>query len=189
MNKLFKMNYIPGVLVLMFFFSGCSKDESQLNSTLKVSNITAISSNDMIGHWELSGMMADTAIDLDSDNASSRNLLDETTCFNTMSITFNEDGTFISNNAQMTFESGASNNEFFCLSDRMDDGEWQVSNDSLILTFLVDGKTYTHKKLIDLASNKFSLEVTKLESDQYVNDPGDTQASPIRILELEYTKS
>ncbi|MCH4821995.1 DUF5004 domain-containing protein [Gramella lutea] len=189
MNNLFKMNYLPVILALMFIISGCTKDESALNSTLKVSNITAISSNDMIGHWELSGMIADTEIDLNSDNHYNKNLLNETSCFNTMSITFNEDGTFISNNAQMTFESGASNNEFFCLSDRMDDGEWEVSNNSLILTFLMDGKTYTHKKVIDLASNKFSLEVTKLESDQYVNDPGDTQASPIRILELEYTKS
>ena len=145
--------------------------------------------NDMIGYWELSGMMADVAVDLNDDTSFSKNLLDETDCFNTMSITFDEDGTFISNNAQMTFESGSTNDQFSCLTDRMDEGDWEVRNDSLILTVDINNSTFVHKKLINLETNKFSLDVTKIESDQYVDDPGNTQASPIRILEVEYTKA
>ncbi len=175
------------VLVATVFF-GCSVDDSTKNIELKISNATAITNKDMVGHWLLSGMIADVAVDLDDDNVSSENLLNETDCFNTMSITFNNDATFITNNAQMTFESGAGQDQFSCMPDRMDNGNWEVRNDSLILTLQINSSTYVHKKLINLENDKFSLDITKIESDQYVNDPGNTRASPIRILELEYTR-
>lgn len=187
--NLFKWNTFVSLSLLILIMASCSKEEVSMDTHLKVSNATAVSKNDMIGYWELSGMMADTAINLNADEVYSRNLLDETSCFNTMSITFDEDGTFISNNAQMTFESGSTNDEFSCLTDRVDAGDWEVSNDSLILTVEINNTTFTHKKLINLETNKFSLDVTKIESSQYVNDPGNTQASPIRILEVEYTKA
>lgn len=159
-----------------------------MESQLKISDATTVTMNDMIGHWQLSGMIADTAVNLNADTVYSKNLLDETDCFNTMSITFNEDGTFVTNNAQMTFEEGTTNDQFSCLTDRMDNGDWEVRNDSLILNMVINSASYTHKKLINLETNKFSFDVNKIESNQYVNDPGNTQASPIRILELEYTK-
>ncbi|MDR5589316.1 lipocalin family protein [Christiangramia sp. SM2212] len=189
MNNLFKAKTLASFGLLILAMASCSKEEISMDSQLKVSNATTVTTNDMIGHWDLSGMMADTAVNLNGDELSSKNLLDETDCFNTMSITFDADSTFVTNNAQMTFESGTSSNEFSCLTDRMDNGRWEVRNDSLILTMMVNGSTYTHKKLINLETNKFSFDVTKIESDQYVDDPGNTQASPIRILELEYTKS
>ncbi|MCB7482354.1 DUF5004 domain-containing protein [Christiangramia sediminis] len=189
MNNLLKVKTLASFGLLILMMASCSKEEMAMDSQLKVSNATAVTTNDMIGYWELSGMMADTAVNLNDDAFSSKNLLDETNCFNTMSITFDENGTFISNNAQMTFESGTSNNQFSCLTDRMDSGEWQVRNDSLILSVEINNSTFTHKKLINLETNKFSLDVTKIESNQYVNDPGNTQASAIRILEVEYTKA
>ena len=189
MNNLLKVKTLASFSLLILSLTSCSKEEMAMDSLLKVSNATAVTTNDMIGNWELSGMMADTAVNLNNDQVYSKNLLDETDCFNTMSITFDEDGTFVTNNAQMTFESGASNDQFSCLTDRMDNGDWEVRNDSLILTMEINTSIYTHKKLINLDTNKFSFDVTKIESNQYVNDPGNTQASPIRILELEYTKS
>ncbi|SDS18332.1 DUF5004 domain-containing protein [Gramella sp. MAR_2010_147] len=189
MNNLFKIKTLAGLCLLSLILVSCSKDEMSSESQLKVSNATAVSMNDMIGNWDLSGMIADTAVNLNEDEIYSRNLLDETQCFNTMNITFDEDGTFVTNNAQMTFESGTSSDQFSCLTDRLDSGDWEVRNDSLILTLVINSATYTHKKLINLETNKFSFDVTKIESNQYVDDPGNTQASPIRILELEYTKS
>ncbi len=189
MTKLFNIKTLAGFCMFSFSIISCSKEEVSINSQLKVSDATVVTRNDMLGHWDLSGMVSDTAVDLNDDETYSKNLLDETDCFNTMSITFNDDGTFISNNAQMTFEAGTSKNQFSCLSDRMDNGNWEVRNDSLILTLDINSSTYTHKKHINLETNKFSFDVTKIESNQYVSDPGNTQASPIRILELEYTKS
>ena len=189
MKKFYRLIMLPAICLLLVAILSCSKDEAMGNSALRITNATTVTENDMLGHWDLTAMMADIAVDLNSDNRNNKNLLDETNCFNTMSITFNEDGTFISNNAQMTFESGSSNKEFSCLTDRLDNGNWKVRNDSLILEVEIKAETYTHKKLINMGANEFSLEVNKIESKQYVNDPGDTQASPIRVLEVAYTKS
>lgn len=188
MNKLIKLQVVSSMILLAVTLLSCSRDEPVQNSELKVSNATAVTNTDMIGHWNLSGMIADTPVNLNNDAVYSRNLLEETDCFNTMSITFLVDGTFITNNAQMTFEAGASRDDFACLTDRMDTGEWVVRNDSLVLTMDINAVTYTHRKLINLGTNKFSFDITKIESNQYVDDPGNTQASSIRILELEYAR-
>lgn len=189
MKNLFNVKALASYFLLAISLISCTTEEMSKDTELKVTNATAVTTGDMIGHWNLSGMVADTLIDLNGDANYSKNLLDETNCFNTMSITFKEDGTFISNNSQMTFESGTSNNEFSCLTDRLDNGDWEVRNDSLILNLIINAEEYTHKKIINLGTNTFSLDVTKIESNQYVDDPGNTQASPIRILEVEYTKA
>ncbi len=188
MMNLMKLKAFAGLLVFGMIVSSCSKEDAAESEVLRVSNVTAITSNDLIGHWVLSKMIADTAVDLNDDNLGNTNLLEETSCFNTMSITFNSDGTFVTNNATMTFESGDSQDKFSCVSDRMDSGDWEVSEGNLILSMMVDGATYTHSKTINLGTGTFSFDVSKIESDQYVNDSGDTPASQIRILELEYMK-
>lgn len=176
------------LLTLVLSATSCSKEEQMMTeSEIKTYN-SSISTNDLVGHWQLSGMKSDTLIDLNDDDIWSTNLLEETSCFNTMSITFNADSTFITNNATMTFESGADGDQFSCIQDRMDSGTWKVENDELVLSVDIDGVTYTHRKSLLMSNDTFAFEVTKLESDQYVDDPGNTQASPIRILELEYVR-
>ena len=182
---------LPRLICLSLFsllLTSCTKDEIATDAkVLEVSNAT-ITFNDLIGSWELSQMISDTAVNLNNDAVSNTNLLSETSCFNNMSITFNSDGTFTSNNATMTFESGTSTDKFACISDRIDTGAWKVDDNNLILSTEIDGYTYTHFKKLSLTINTFAFDVTKIESDQYVDDPGNTQASEIRILELEYTK-
>ncbi len=168
----------------------CSKESLTENvEPLKVSNLTTVTTNDLLGSWTLSKMTADTFVDLNDDGTSSTNLLNETTCFNNMDITFHSDGTFISHNATMTFEAGTDSNEFSCLGDREDSGTWEISDNNLILNLVVKGNSYTHKKAIKLGENTFSFDVSKIESELYVTDPGNTQASEIRVLALEYTRN
>ncbi len=169
------------------FLQSCSTDDIAQESNLKISNATTVTTADMVGSWNLSKMMADVEVDLDSLPGGSQNLLDETDCFNTMSITFNADSSFVSNNAMMTFEDG-DGNDFTCLSDRMDSGLWYVSDNKLVLELTINEETFIHEKEIDLGADTFAFDVTKIESDQYVNDPGNTRASEIRILMLEYTR-
>lgn len=168
--------------------SSCSKDEQPLSHTKVGGFNSTVSSSDLIGHWQISGMVSDTLIDLNDDGIWSENLLEETACFNTMSITFNGDSTFITNNATMTFDSGAGGDRFSCIQDRKDSGTWKVEGDELVLNLEIEGVNYTHRKTLMMSTGTFSFEVTKIESDQYVDDPGNTQASSIRILELEYVK-
>ncbi|MFV8226361.1 DUF5004 domain-containing protein [Christiangramia aquimixticola] len=186
MNNVFKIKYLS--LLLLISFIGCSKNEAQEEAQLKMSNLTAITNNDMVGHWELSKITSDVEVDLDSNPGGSTNLMDETDCFNNMYITFDSNGSFITNNATMSFEAG-DGDDFQCIADRMDNGQWEVRNDSLILTMNLNGQEYIHQKYINKGPDYFSLDITKMESNQYVSDPGNTRASVIRILELEYTRS
>ncbi len=190
MMELMKLKALVCLIVFGTLITSCSKEDSVAQTdVLKVSNATALTTNDLLGHWVLSKMIADTEVDLNDDNFGNTNLLEETTCFNTMSITFKNDGTFISNNATMTFESGSMNNKFSCISDRIDSGNWEVSVGNLILTMIINGNTYKHSKAINLGLGTFSFDVNKVESNEYVSDPGNAQASQIRILALEYTKA
>lgn len=189
MMNVLKIKNLAYLLIMAVLFPGCSKEEVYMDDEmLKISNAT-ITSGDLVGHWNLSRMVADTAVNLNDDSVANINLLEETSCFNNMSITFGSDGTFSTNNATMTFEAGSEGDNFSCISDRMDTGTWEVNDNNLLLTMIIDGYTYTHSKAINLSTNTFTFDVTKIESDQYVDDPGNTQASEIRILELEYTKA
>jgi len=188
MNKLFKIKILLGLFMFASVFSSCSKEEVSNESQLKVSNATAVTTSDMIGHWDLTQMIADVEVDLDGNPGGSTNLLDETDCFNTMYITFDEDNTFETNNATMTFEDG-DGNDFTCLDGRTDKGTWAVEEGNLILTMTINEVEYVHEKKINLGTNTFAFDVAKIESNQYVNDPGNTRVSEITILKLEYTKS
>jgi len=187
MNDLKKLKALVFSMSLFVMFS-CSKEEVSKDPQLKVSNATAVTTNDMIGHWDLTQMIADVEVDLDGNPGGSTNLLEETDCFNTMYITFDVNKTFETNNATMTFEDG-DGNDFTCLGGRVDKGSWAIEDGDLILTMTIDEVEYVHKKQINLGTDTFSFDVSKIESDQYVSDPGNTRASQIRILELEYTKA
>lgn len=167
----------------------CSAEKDSDTEPLKVSDLTvSIIPSDLIGQWQLSRMKSDTLIDLNKDGILNDNVLAETSCFNEMGVTFNEDLTFSTINARLDFNGGANNDEFVCVKNRMDFGTWDIDGDELILNINIDGVIYTNRKKLYLTQNTFSFEVTKLESNQYVNDPGNTSASEIRILELEYTR-
>ncbi|MGB8705543.1 MAG: DUF5004 domain-containing protein, partial [Gillisia sp.] len=170
----------------------CSPDENVelQSSNLKISNLTTlVTTNDLVGQWNLSQMQADTAVDLDKDGIAHTNLLLESSCFNTMDVNFKSDMTFTTHNSKLDFNGGATGDQLTCAQGRDDFGTWSVSNDTLTLNINVDGSVYTQKKKLTYNSTTFSFDVTKLESNQYVNDPGNTSASSIRILSLQYSKN
>lgn len=144
--------------------------------------------SDLVGDWDLSVMKADRDIDLNKDGTYNTNLLLETTCFDPMSISFYDDKTFSSVNARLDFEAGINNDEFFCMGNRTDTGTWEIEGDVLTLNVKIDGSTYIHTKTLTFNQGVFSFDVSKDESNQYVEDPGDTSVSQILVLELEYTQ-
>lgn len=167
----------------------CSKANDEINNdSLRTTNASALVKEDLIGDWSLSKMQADTKVDLNDDAVGNTNLLSETSCFNTMGISFYGDGKFLTNNSRLDFNAGTTNNKFACISDRKDQGTWDVMGDRLIMSIVIDGTTYNQEKVLSMTSNTFAFEVSKIESNQYVTDPGDTQASKITILSLEYVK-
>ncbi len=173
----------------MSLLTSCNKTELPIQEGESFQSINAnIQPRRLFGNWQLSEMLADIPVDLNGDGTGNTNLLLETDCFDDMRIEFFQDGTFFTENAQMDFAAGASDNEFECLSGRDDIGTWEINRNELILTILVDGVLYTDTKIIKLTGNRFSFEVTEEESDIYVNDPGNTLVSDVQILELEYSR-
>lgn len=175
-------------LALVIF--SCSKeDETDANSSFKTSNFAAaINPDDLVGEWKLSAMQADTLVDLNKDGTGDKNLLNESACFNDMKVIFNQDRTFSTTNARLDFNGGTNNAEFVCVKNRVDFGTWDIEGSDLLMDITIDGTIYSQRKPLNYTTSTFAFDVSKAESNVYVNDPGDTSASKIRILALEYTR-
>lgn len=170
-------------------FSSCSEDSwedvhSQTTTDPFTLNYTYI---DLLGIWNLSDMHTDVAVDLNNDGIKQNNLKEETTCFDPMAITFNDDMTFSSINARMDFAADGENT-FECMGGRTDTGTWNLNGNILTLNVVINGESYTHTKELTFTGSTFKFEVTKFESQQYVTDPGNTLVSDVTIVYLEYTK-
>ena len=188
------MNISPRIVALFItgaaLFSSCEPESSVVQAdAIQETNVTTpIDYNSLIGEWKVSKMEADTLVDLNNDGIWNRNILAETDCFQNMGVIFNADGATSTTNAKLDFTLGPNGDEFGCIAGRTDTGTWSVENDELVMNLDIDGATYTDRKQITQTATTFSMDITKFESDQYVNDPGNTQASQIRILSVEYTK-
>jgi hypothetical protein len=185
--KFYRFTLIFALAILSF---ACSKEDgSDTNSSFKTSNFEAsINPDDLVGEWNLSAMNADTSVDLNKDGTGDKNLLNESPCFNDMKIIFSQDKTFSTTNARLDFNGGTSNAEFVCVKNRIDFGTWDIEGTDLILHISIDGTIYTDRKALNYNTSTFAFDVSKAESNIYVTDPGDTSASKIRILALEYTR-
>ncbi len=186
------MNFLKISLCIIITSSlfSCIKEETASDaSSSKISNFAAtINPDDLVGEWKLSTMQADTLVDLNKDGSGDKNLLNESSCFNDMKVIFNQDMTFSTTNARLDFNGGAGNSEFVCVKNRVDFGTWDVDGTDLILNINIDGTVYTERKPLNYNTSTFGFDVSKAESNIYVSDPGDTSASKIRILSLEYTR-
>lgn len=189
MIKIFNLNKTLFGAGLMLLLGSCEPNNDDIAAVnVSQTNLTIIDRDSMVGEWQLTTMKADTLVDLDGDGIGHENILEETTCFDTMGVTFREDGTFTTVNSKLDFNYGANADEFKCLSGRTDHGTWDVENDELILDLQINGEVYTDRKIIGKEADSFGFDVSKFESSQYVEDPGDSHASHILVLAVEYTR-
>ena len=181
------------LLVTIILFASCEgndPDES-LNASFSDPLMTAnIEYTQLVGKWDLFEMRTDTSVDLNNDGTGSSNLLSETSCFDQMSITFKDDKTFSSVNARMDFAAGDSNNDFACLGTGRgpDTGTWEIAGDILKLTFIINGESFTNEKQLTFSPTTFFFNISELESQQYVSDPGGTAVSDVTIIYLGYQR-
>lgn len=189
MKKFIKNSILLSFTALLFLAcSGEDVNDSDAEA-LNQKMLTYIETADLVGHWDLSVLRADIAVDLNADGASNTNLLEETSCFDVMNIDFRDDMTFTSVNSRMDFAAGETNDAFECMAPRTDVGTWDVQGDTLTLNVNISGTIFTHTKKLTMGVSTFSFDVTKLESQQYVKDPGNTVVSGITIMSQTYTRS
>lgn len=182
------------LLIATMLLLSCGAEELDVSANSSFSDpiVTAnIEYTQLIGKWNLFEMRTETPVDLNNDKVGSLNLLSETSCFDAMSITFNEDMTFSSVNARMDFAAGDSNTDFTCMGTGRgpDTGTWEISGDILTLTVNIDGQSFTNTKKLTFSSTKFFFDVSEFESQQYVSDPGGTAISDVTIVYLGYEKA
>ena len=182
------------LMIASMLLTSCGGEDLDDNAISSFSDpvVTAnIEYTQLFGKWDLFQMQTETPVDLNNDENKSLNLLEETSCFDVMSITFNDDMTFSSINARMDFAAGTSNNDFACMSSEggPDTGTWEISGDLLTLTMIIDGNTFDHSKTLKFDGTSFIFEVSEYESQQYVTDPGGTAISDVKIVSLGYTKA
>ena len=164
---------------VLFLFFGCDNDDSSSNLIEPTPTLN--------GTYILTTINADVPVDLNNDDITNTNLLEETSCFDIMEVNFNTDGSFSAINSKFDFNGGASGNEVTCTT-RTDSGTWSLTENELTLSVIIAGSTITETKEILLTNTTFSFSVTESEIDAYVEDTSQSSASSITELFLEYTK-
>lgn len=164
---------LPLVAAVMIFTS-C--EDSPAPST---NNNAAIA-----GNYVLSTLTADVPVDLDQDMNSDMELTNETTCFNTMTINFNANGTFTSTVAEVSFDAA---NNLQC-NTAVETGTYSYAAGTLTITVNVNGGTVTESQQVVLTTNSLSFTVTDTDVAQYFSGAAGTPASSITSLDFVYNK-
>lgn len=181
--------------VLLLF--SCSPDAAvteetnALDSNTSLNATAGIATADLIGTWNLHSMEADVAVDFNQDGNSSTNILSESSCFDNMYFTFEEDGDVLTTQARLYF--GADGN--FTCSEKSYSATYEVNQNELTVNFVVNGVAYTEVKTISMTNDGTNdyliVSLTSVETDAAVyvaNDPGNTVASNINKIEFTYIK-
>lgn len=188
MKKFMNFQGMAFALLITLFLTSCEAESIEASAEIQETNLT-VTKSELEGEWELTGMIADDPVDLNNDGVASFNLLDEASCFDRMNAVFNNDGSFSTINGRLDFNSGENQDEFTCGTDRQDFGTWDLKDENvLMLTLTINGQSYTHNKNLDFNGDTFAFEISKFESDEYVDNQEESVAKDVRILYLEYSR-
>lgn len=136
------------------------------------------------GNYVLTSLVSDVAVDLDQDGTSDTQLMNETTCFDTVAISFDANGNFTTTVSEVGFDA---NNVLTC-STIVTTGTYTFANSVLTITTAVNGGSVTESKAVLLTATTLEIGATDTEVAQYfTNSPG-TPASAITQIDAIYTK-
>lgn len=193
MNKMIKKLTLTGFG--LFLFAACSADDpaadNSLNASGSVVEVADITRADLLGTWNLISMTADVPVNLNpaEDDISSKNILDETHCFDSMFFTFDAAGKITTGQAKLDF--GPQADQFKCGYGEYS-ASYAVSGSQLEVIFDLNGNQVSRYKTIGITrdGNKSYLRVSleDYEAAEYVSDPGNTVASDIGRIEMVYKR-
>lgn len=164
------------------------EETSSLNATATVFEGQDIQQNQLVGTWKIVSMTSDVAVDLNADEKSSIELLDETTCFDPMYFDFNAQGVVETEQARTSFTEEA----VTCDGTGVYTAAYEVSGNDLTVYVEINGDIYPLTKTIGLSSDGngeyLHVAIEDYEVGQFVSDPGNTIASDIKRIEIVYKK-
>ena len=179
------------ILFLPLLFISCSPEEVE-NITAANYNAQVVKSfiydSDMVGEWKLQAMVANKDIDLDGDGELNNDLLNETSCFENMSYTFRGNKTFTIVNATLELKAQNEKDEFKCQSATTISGKWSIKDDMLTLYIKKNNQEYTEQKHLIYTKDQFFIEINQYESQDYINDKGNSSAAGLSVVALEFKR-
>jgi len=165
------------LLVFTFFFWSCDSDEN---------SIRPLSQNDIQGEWFLSELNASQPVDLNNDDISSVDLTTETTCFEDMSIDFQND-TYLFTYPKIEF-TGENDQNLVC-TNALYEGTYVLENGELTATTTIDGSTSSESVLIELNNNQLKFTVTSTQVNEYLDlSTIDNENSELEFIEFIFVK-
>lgn len=138
----------------------------------------------IVGNYVLTSLIADIAVDLDQDGSTDTQLMNETTCFDNVAITFDANGNFTSTISEVGFDA---NNVLTC-STIVANGTYSFSNSILTITTPINGGSATESQPVVLTPSTLEISATGADVAQYFTNMPGTPASGINQINAVYTK-
>lgn len=136
------------------------------------------------GNYRLTSLIADVAVDLNQDGATNTQVMNETTCFDTVAINFSNNTNFNASYSEVGFDV---NNVLTCATN-MQSGTYTYSNGVLSITVPVNGGTVTESHNVLLTPTTLEFTVTDADVANYFSGAPGTPAANITQLDVVYTK-
>ncbi|MDR9401233.1 MAG: lipocalin family protein [Psychroflexus sp.] len=125
-------NPIKLLAILSIVMFSCS-DEDNVTQTL--------SSSDIVGSWSLVAINSTPAVDLEENGNSDPNVMNQTGCFDGMSLDFDNNGNVTAISSEINYNANASPS--FSCSLRTDSGSYLLNNNDLTVSITLDGSQET----------------------------------------------
>lgn len=166
------------VIFISIFMISCSDDDTQ--------NVV-LNETDILGTWIVSEINSTPAVDLENNSNSDPNVMNQTSCFDGMSLDFDTGGNLTVVSSEITFDDNT--DPSFVCSLRTDTGSYLISGNDLTVTIPISGNQETETVAVDIQNNTLSFSLTESQVAQFFNVPSGESFSAINELEFVYLKN
>lgn len=160
-------------------FFNCS-DEDNVNTQ-------TLSSSDIVGNWSLVEINSTPAVDLEENGNTDPNVMNQTDCFDGMSLDFDNNGNVSVVTSAINYDS--TNSPSFSCSLQTNSGSYSIDQNNLTVTAQISGNQETETLNVDIQNNTLSFIVTESDIADYFNVPPGESFSGITQLEFVYQKN
>ena len=165
------------LLILSISLFSCSDDDTQVQT---------LSNSDIVGNWTLVEINSTPAVDLEGNGNTDPNVMNQTNCFDGMSLDFDNSGNVNVVTSAIDFDSSASPS--FTCSLQTNSGNYTIDQNNLTVTAQISGNQETETLNITVQNDTLSFTVTEGDIADFFSVPAGESFSTITELEFVYQK-
>ena len=171
-----KLKYLA-LFTLSLFMISCSDEDTE---------VQPLSTSTIEGSWSLAEINTTPPVDLEDDGNTDANVMNQTDCFNGMSLDFDTNGNLDMVTSAINFDSSASPS--FDCSTQTSSGSYTINQKDLTVTTQISGNEETETLNVDVQNNTLSFTLTESDIADFFSIPGGESFSPITEAEFIYEK-